>query len=118
MNYSKKIIAYKPQGQVDQKYPMLKNDTFFLVLMTEFQTMLYKDFSSLACVDSTHKTNQYGYKLVTLLVVDELPNHAPLHALPTTHTWVKACCARQKIAFLLKHTVTHTFDILLNQQLS
>ena len=25
----------------------------------------------MACVDSTHKTNEYGYKLITLLVIDE-----------------------------------------------
>ena len=68
---SSPLIAYKPQGQVNKNYPMLKIDSFFLVVMTEFQSTLFKDFSSLACVDSTHKTNQYGYKLVTLLVVDE-----------------------------------------------
>jgi len=31
-------------------------------------------FPDLVCVHSTHKTNEYGYKLVAFLVVDEYKN--------------------------------------------
>ena len=65
------VIAYKPLGSKDKKYPSLKDENFLLVLMTAFQANLFKKFSTFACVDSTHKTNEYGYKLISLLVVDE-----------------------------------------------
>ena len=42
--------------------------------MTPFQADLFRDFGSLGCVDSTHKTNEYGYKLITLVVADEYRN--------------------------------------------
>ena len=45
-----------------------------LVVMTEFQAMLFKKFLDVVCVDSTHKTNQYGYKLATFLVINEYKN--------------------------------------------
>ena len=42
--------------------------------MTEFQATLFKKFSTFACVDSTHKTNEYGYKLISMVVADEFHN--------------------------------------------
>ena len=64
-------IAYKAMG-VKGEY--LREDNFMLVVMTEFQATLFKKFSDVVCVDSTHNTNQYGYKLATFLVVDEYKN--------------------------------------------
>ena len=44
----------------------------FFALQTEFQWDLYrKHASTVICIDSTHKTNAYDFKLVTLLVDDE-----------------------------------------------
>ena len=63
------VIGYKPCGRKDEKYPQLKEENFLLVLMTQFQADLFEKFSTLACVDST--TNEYGYKLMTILVIDE-----------------------------------------------
>lgn len=56
------ILVYTPPGNL------------FLVIMTEFQANLFAQFSYLVCVDSTHKTNEYGYKLITLMVIDEFRN--------------------------------------------
>ena len=40
--------------------------------MTEFQSRLFQEYSSkIICLDSTHNTNQYSHKLVTLMVADE-----------------------------------------------
>ena len=59
------IIAYKPQGISDTKYN-LPNDSFFLVIMSEFQAKLFRTFSEkVVCLDSTHRTNQYKHKLTT-----------------------------------------------------
>ena len=39
-----------------------------LVIQTEHQKELFEKFSSgLVCVDSTHNTNQYNYKLIMMI---------------------------------------------------
>jgi len=68
------IIAYKPQGTVKPDYPSLQECSFFLAIMTPFQADIFKEFGMLCCVDSTHKTTQYGYKLITLVIADEFRN--------------------------------------------
>ena len=69
------VIAYKPQGKEDNIYPLLHKENFLLVIMTEFQANMFKKHSGkIVCVDSTHKTNPYGFKLVTIVVPDEFKN--------------------------------------------
>ena len=63
-----------PAQSLLTKYPLLTEENFLLILMTEFQAMLFKKFSTLTCVDSTHKTNEYGYKLISMVVADEFHN--------------------------------------------
>ena len=71
---NKVVIAYKPQGNKSDAFPHL---SFLLVIMTDFQaTMFQKHSSRIVCVDSTHKTNLYGFKLVTVVVPDEFKNGA------------------------------------------
>lgn len=65
------IIAYKPVGEKDGQ---LQKSNFLLAMMTNFQATMFRKFPELVCVDSTHKTNEYGYKLVTVLVADEFKN--------------------------------------------
>ena len=68
------VIAYKPQGIAMEEY-QLPDDTFFLVIMTPFQADLFSEFSGkIVCLDSTHRTNQYKHKLVTMVVPDEFHN--------------------------------------------
>ena len=56
------IIAYKPQGRAHEKYPGLSEDSFLLVIMTNFQAAMFQKHSNkIVCVDSTHKTNPYGF---------------------------------------------------------
>ena len=62
-------IAYKPQGKVDEKYPGLSEDSFLLVVMTQFQASIFQKHSpKIVFVDSTHKTNPYGFELVSVVV--------------------------------------------------
>lgn len=68
------IVAYKPQGVLKADYPLLQESNFLLVLMTLFQADVFQNFSMLSCIDSTHKTTQYGFKLITLVVADEFRN--------------------------------------------
>jgi hypothetical protein len=69
------IFAYKPQGSRNDNYPGLDEDSFLLVIMTQFQASMFQKHShKIVCVDSTHKTNPYGFKLVTVVVPDEFKN--------------------------------------------
>lgn len=75
------IIAYKPQGRLDEAYTSLSEDSFLLVIMTNFQAVMFQRYShKVVCVDSTHKTNPYGFKLVTIIVPDEFKNGKKHHA--------------------------------------
>ena len=66
------VIIYKPQGVSDEKYPTLVPEAFVLGIQTEFQLELYNRFAnSILCVDSTHGTNAYRFKLMTCIVANE-----------------------------------------------
>ena len=69
------VLFYKAQGVSNPDFPLLAEDTFLLVIMTQFQATLFENFSErIICLDSTHKTNQYRFKLITLVVPDEYRN--------------------------------------------
>lgn len=60
---------------MNQEFPMLGRDAFLLVIMTSFQASLFEEFSNkIICIDSTHKTNEYRFKLITIVVPDEYCN--------------------------------------------
>ena len=66
------VIFYKPQ-RCELPRSQLGADTF-LLLMTQFQADIYAHFAEkIVCFDSTHGTNEYNFKLGTLLV-DEFRN--------------------------------------------
>ena len=65
------ILFYKPQGGESQKKPFLKK-IFFLSCSTEIQMELYQKISyKLLCIDASHSTNAYRFKLITCLVQDK-----------------------------------------------
>lgn len=69
------VLLYKQQGVKDPDYLKLEEDTFLLVIMSSFQANLFNTFSDkIVCIDSTHKTNQYRFKLLTVIVPDEYHN--------------------------------------------
>ena len=58
------ILVYKPQGTLDSQYPSLPVDSFILIIQTEFQMQLYRKYAhKILCIDSTHCTNAYRFKL-------------------------------------------------------
>ena len=66
------VLVYKRQGMVMPEYPTLASDSFVLAIQTEFQMRLYRRYSSkILCIDATHGTNGYRFKLITCIVVDE-----------------------------------------------
>ena len=66
------ILYFKPQHSEDPQLPQFAKDSFILVLQTDFQRQLYQQFSyKILCIDSTHGTNAYKFKLITLMVPDD-----------------------------------------------
>ena len=61
-------------------------ENFLLILKTEFQATLFQKFSTFVCVDSTHKTNEYGYKLISMVIVDEFRNGKYLCTVVTSNS--------------------------------
>ncbi len=54
------------------EYPTLGSDSFGLAVQTEFQTKMYRKYSSkIFCIDATHGTNAYRFKLIACIVPDE-----------------------------------------------
>ena len=74
------ILLFKNQGQ-DQPPEMdnTSNDDFVLCIQTEFQRDILQKFgSNIVCIDSTHGTNAYDFKLTTIIVVDEYGEGVPV----------------------------------------
>ena len=66
------ILVYKPQGMSDSQCTSLPMESFILIIQTEFQMQLYRKYAhKILCIDSTHCTNAYRFKLITCLVQDE-----------------------------------------------
>ena len=65
------VMAFKVQGSKNPVYPTLPENAFLLALQTEFQRELYQKYAGrVLCIDSTHGTNAYRYKLITCIVPD------------------------------------------------
>ena len=73
------VLSYKPQGADDDKTG-LKREDFLIVLQTPIQAEMLKKFAEgkVVCVDATHGTNAYDFRLITLLVVDEYGEGFPV----------------------------------------
>ena len=73
------VLYYKPQGADDDKTG-LKREDFLIVLQTPIQAEMLIKFAEgkVVCVDATHGTNAYDFKLMTLLVVDEYGEGFPV----------------------------------------
>ena len=65
------ILLYKRQHHTDSRYPSLSAESFVLALQTEYQREMYQQHvGKVMCIDATHGTNQYGFKLITVMVAD------------------------------------------------
>ena len=72
------VLAYKPQIRAST-LPGINNNHFLLIIQTEAQKEMYiNNCGKILCIDSTHRTNQYDFKLITLLVIDEYYHGYPV----------------------------------------
>ena len=70
----------KYQGtEPDDVLKDLSKDDFVICIQTPFQSDMLREFGSeTVCVDSTHGTNVYDFKLITIIVLDELGEGIPV----------------------------------------
>ena len=62
------VMAFKVQGE---EHSLLPKEAFVLAIQTEFQREMYRKYAErIHCIDSTHGTNAYRYKLITCIAPD------------------------------------------------
>ena len=73
------VLLYKSQGtEPDDDLKDFNKDDFVICIQTPFQSDMLREFGSeTVCVDSTHGTNVYDFKLITILL-DELGEGVPV----------------------------------------
>ena len=72
------VFLFKQQGTEDPTHG-ISNENVFLAIMTKEQLDIYKKFAGrILCMDSTHNTNIYSFKLITLMVPDEFRKGYPV----------------------------------------
>ena len=74
------ILLFKAQGEVQpEDMNNVGNSDFILGLQTQFQRdMLQKYGGACICMDATHGTNMYDFKLITVLVQDDFGEGIPI----------------------------------------
>ena len=65
------ILLYKRQHDSNPSYSSLPKESFVFAMQTEFQDCYQQYATKILCVDATHGTNAYGFKLITVMVADE-----------------------------------------------
>ena len=81
------MLLYKSQGtEPDDDLKDFNKDDFVICIQTPFQSDMLREFGSeTVCVDSTHGTNVYDFKLITILVLDELGEGVPVAWISSNH---------------------------------
>ena len=79
------IIVYKPRGEKTIIGPKMhddidiSNDIFAVGIQTRQQKEMFeKQANKIVCIDAIHKTNQYEFPLVNILVPDEFNKSLPV----------------------------------------
>ena len=71
------VTLFKAQG-VDGS-SRLSTEDFIIGIQTEFQKDIMEEYGGdIMCMDATHDTNVYDFKLITVLVVDSLGEGVPV----------------------------------------
>lgn len=66
------VLIYKPQHTKIPQYSSLPDDLFILGIQTKWQKELFEKYAeTILCMDSTHGTNAYQFKVITCIVADE-----------------------------------------------
>lgn len=75
------VVLYKPQGSApSDTLTNLAASDFVLGVQTSTQRTFMTQFGNnkMVCLDSTHGTNQYGFNLITVMVIDDFGEGIPV----------------------------------------
>jgi hypothetical protein len=65
------VLSFKVQGS-ESDVAGIETSDFMLAIQTKFQCNMMKQFApALVCLDATHGTNHYDFKLITVIVLDD-----------------------------------------------
>ena len=72
------ILCHKSQGELTSEGNLM-NDDFILGIQTEYQKDMMKAFAkNLVCIDSTHCTTAYDFKLIIIMIIDSYGEGIPV----------------------------------------
>ncbi|GBN01390.1 hypothetical protein AVEN_110443-1 [Araneus ventricosus] len=72
------VLGYKFQGSIPREYENFEEEDFILVYQHPLQREMLKQYGNkVVCLDSTHGTNAYNFKLITVLIVDDFGEGFP-----------------------------------------
>ncbi|GFT80353.1 c2H2-type domain-containing protein [Nephila pilipes] len=73
------VLGFKFQGSMPPGFEEFDDEDYFLALQHPLQKEMMRKFGEqIICVDSTHGTNCYDFKLITVLVVDDFGEGFPV----------------------------------------
>ena len=74
------VLLFKAQGEAQtEDLNNIGNNDFILAIQTQFQRDLLVTYGhTCVCMDSTHGSNMYDFKLITILVLDEFGEGLPV----------------------------------------
>ena len=88
LDYSSLLYSYR---HLHKESFLLSNDCISIQIFEKFS-------HNIVCIDSTHKTNPYRLKLVTIVVTEELKNGIEnfilallMHDVLSAHFWYSSC---------------------------
>ena len=66
------VLLYKPQHSTSPEYATIPDNVFILGIQTQWQREVFVKYANtIFCMDSTHGTNAYQFKVITCIVPDE-----------------------------------------------
>ena len=66
------VLVYKPQHSTSPEFATAPSIVFILGIQTQWQKEVFVKYANtIFCIDSTHGTNAYQFKVITCIVPDE-----------------------------------------------
>ena len=66
------VLLFKPQHSSSAEFAAVPSNVFILAIQTQWQKEVFVKYANtIFCIDSTHGTNAYQFKVITCIVPDE-----------------------------------------------
>ena len=105
------VTVFKPQGK--ETDGLIGKDDFLLGIQTRFQCEMMKLYGNkVICMDATHGTNHYHFKLVTVIILDDFGEGVPVGWMISNKE--DGVTLKEFLRSLLKHTGPITTDYFMS----